>query len=275
MTLPRRPRARGAAPSAFSAAKRVARRRTCGCRRRLPTRPRPPRPARRPGRGSGAHRSPRPSARRTGRPGPPRGESNATPGTAKSPDAVPPVAAAISARSTGSRSGALPLHAMVAGEPGRDAGRQEPAPAARFARPSECDLPHAAHSRATVTSSNGSTMSPTIWPCSCPLPAISTMSSGPAPRRSPRRSPRAGRRSRVAPGAPSSTSRADRGRVLAARIVVGDDHHDRPAQPRPGPSSRACPGRGRRPRRTRRSAGPPACGRSAAIAASSASGVCA
>src|SRR3546814_4356428 len=40
---------------------------------------------------------------------------------------------------------------------------------------------HAATSRATVTSSKGMTRiaspAPTIWPCSCPLPAIQTMSS--------------------------------------------------------------------------------------------------
>src|SRR3546814_6789417 len=39
---------------------------------------------------------------------------------------------------------------------------------------------HAAHSLATVTSSKGSTRSPTICPCSCPLPAISTTSRAPA-----------------------------------------------------------------------------------------------
>src|SRR3546814_9417297 len=40
---------------------------------------------------------------------------------------------------------------------------------------------HAAASRATVTSSKGMTRAalpgPTIWPCSCPLPAMQTMSS--------------------------------------------------------------------------------------------------
>ena len=96
-------------------------------------------------------------------------------------------------------------------------------------------------------------------------------------RRPPRRSPRAiaSRRSpiSVAPGAPSSTSRADRGRVLAARIVVGDDHAVGVAAPRPAPISRACRCRGRRPRRTRRSAARRHAACSAAIAASSASGV--
>ena len=82
---------------------------------------------------------------------------------------------------------------------------------------------HAAHSRATATSSNGSTWSPTIWPCSWPLPASRTMSPGPAIAMA-RRSPRAVRRSRSRPARPPE-HRADRRRVLAARIVVGDDDH--------------------------------------------------
>ena len=88
---------------------------------------------------------------------------------------------------------------------------------------------HAAHSRATATSSNGSTRSPTIWPCSWPLPASRTMSPAPASAiaariasRRPADLARAGRAGQdVAP---------DRGRILAARIVVGDD--DQVGEPR-------------------------------------------
>ena len=55
----------------------------------------------------------------------------------------------------------------------------------------------------------------------------------------------------VAPGAPAMIVGADLRRVLAARIVVGDDHDVATAAPRPRPFPAACPGRGRRPRRTR------------------------
>ena len=81
---------------------------------------------------------------------------------------------------------------------------------------------HAAHSRATSASSNGSTRSPMIWPVSWPLPATSTMSPARAIRIA---SAIASRRPAisVAPGAPARIAGADLRRVLAARIVVGDD----------------------------------------------------
>ena len=66
---------------------------------------------------------------------------------------------------------------------------------------------------------------------------------------------------------------ADRGRILAARIVVGDDRHV--GQPRRDLAhQRALAGdRGRRRSRTRRPAGPCVCGRSASSALARASGV--
>src|SRR6185436_10355036 len=74
---------------------------------------------------------------------------------------------------------------------------------------------HAAHSRATTTSSNGSTRwltpAPMIWPCSWPLPATSTMS----PERAIlMASAIASRRPAisVAPGAPAR---------ISARILAG------------------------------------------------------
>src|SRR5206468_13041835 len=64
---------------------------------------------------------------------------------------------------------------------------------------------HAAHSRATKASSNGSTVSPMICPVSRPLPATSTMSPSPAVRMA---SAMASRRpaTSVAPDAPAITS---------------------------------------------------------------------
>ena len=67
--------------------------------------------------------------------------------------------------------------------------------------------------------------------CSCPLPATSTTSPGPASAHGRARSPRAGRRPRRTLGAarrrhraaPVEHGGADRGRVLGARVVVGDD----------------------------------------------------
>ena len=84
---------------------------------------------------------------------------------------------------------------------------------------------HAAASRRTTsTSSNGITVSPIVCPCSWPLPATASTSPGrqPVQRLGDRTLP-------VADLAPTRTRRqhrgADRGRILAARIVVGDDRH--------------------------------------------------
>ena len=84
---------------------------------------------------------------------------------------------------------------------------------------------HAAHSRATSASSNGSTWSPMIWPVSWPLPASRMMSPAPGHADAPRRWLRGGRRSRSRRATPGMHLGADRRRVLAARIVVGDDDH--------------------------------------------------
>src|SRR5690606_29991641 len=66
----------------------------------------------------------------------------------------------------------------------------------------------AAHSRATVTSSNGrvrvASPVPTIWPCSCPFPATRTMSPAPASAMAARIAARRSPTSR-APGAPART----------------------------------------------------------------------
>ena len=132
-----------------------------------------------------------------------------------------------------------------------------------------------AHSRATSASSNGSTRSPMIWPGLVALAGDQddVAGAGDADRFGDRFAPAAdlGRARRA-----GHDRGADRRRILAARIVVGDDHqvgharrdraHLRPLAlvavaagaehgDQPGPASLAT------------------CGRSAAIAASSASGV--
>ena len=110
--------------------------------------------------------------------------------------------------------------------------------------------PHAAHSRATATSSKGSTRSPTIWPCSWPLPARRMMSSGPGlgDRRGDRLAP-ARHLARVRSAGEDVAP--DRGRILAPRIVVGDDDAVGEPRRRPRPFPAACRRRGRRRRRRR------------------------
>ena len=68
------------------------------------------------------------------------------------------------------------------------------------------------------------TRSPTIWPVSWPLPATTSTSPGCSMPRPPSRI--ASRRSPISlrAGRGRQDRGADRGRVLAARIVVGDDH---------------------------------------------------
>ena len=105
------------------------------------------------------------------------------------------------------------------------------------------------------------------WPVSWPLPATSTMSPAAARRDGLRGSPPAGRRPRctsrgAASRVPGEHRGADRGRVLGARVVVGDDQHVGEPRRRSRPSSAACRGPGRRRRRARRSAGPSVSGRS-------------
>ena len=114
-----------------------------------------------------------------------------------------------------SRHRVLPTRATEAGPP-----LFRPAPIA--AKNRDCPSFHAAHSLATVTSSKGSTLSPTIWPCSWPLPARRMMSSGPA---SATAAAIASRRPRHLAGArrASQDVAPDRRRILAPRIVVGDD----------------------------------------------------
>ena len=131
-------------------------------------------------------------------------------------------------------------------------------------------------SRATSRSSKG-TLRPSSnsWPCSWPLPAITTVSPGSArPERE---------RDRGAPvdldldlGAaldPGEDFGDDRLRVLGARVVGGDDRQVRAARRRPGPSSAACRGRGRRRRRRPRSPGRSVSRRAARSTFSSESGV--
>ncbi len=127
--------------------------------------------------------------------------------------------------------------------------------------------------RTTLTSSNGITRAPIVWPCSWPLPA--TASTSPARRSVQRRGDRLarGRRSRCAPGHAAQHRGADRRRVLAARIVVGDDGHIRETVRRRRPSAGACRGRDRRRRRTPRAAAPRCAGAARVSSRSSASGV--
>ena len=65
--------------------------------------------------------------------------------------------------------------------------------------------------------------SPTIWPVSWPLPAISSTSPGSSSAMRGADRLARGRRSRRAPGRAGQDGGADRGRIFAARIVVGDD----------------------------------------------------
>ena len=120
----------------------------------------------------------------------------------------------------------------------------------------------------------GRTVPPIVWPCSWPLPATASTSPGPTPPAPPRSPPRdrrfradcrrrsARRDSGQRPTHASRRGSRTGGRVLAARIVVGDDHHV-------GQRAAAAPISGRLPR----SRSPPApnttcsrpavCGRSA------------
>ena len=83
-------------------------------------------------------------------------------------------------------------------------------------------------SRATRRSSNGCTSPWISCPVSCPLPAISTTSPGAARRTASkiavRRSPTSTTSATPSRGA-GEDGRADRGRVLGARVVVGHDQH--------------------------------------------------
>ena len=108
-------------------------------------------------------------------------------------------------------------------------------------------------SRATSRSSNGSVTPATSWPCSCPLPAITTTS--PGPRRSTACSIARARSSSTIElaGAPGDDLVDDRERILAARVVRRDDRDVRERRTRSAPSAGACRGRGRRRSRTRRS----------------------
>ena len=91
--------------------------------------------------------------------------------------------------------------------------------------------------RTSSWSENGSTLSPTIWPVSWPLPATTAHRPRPAWRRR-RGSPRRGRRSRARRARPARISARMASGPLGARIVVGDDDdvgildrdraHDRP-----------------------------------------------
>jgi hypothetical protein len=79
---------------------------------------------------------------------------------------------------------------------------------------------------------------PTIWPCSCPLPAISTMSS-PSPRQWRRRWRHAVTDLARTGGAAVASTALRMPRIFAARVVVGDDGESAPARRR-GPSPGAC-----------------------------------
>src|SRR5260221_993064 len=130
---------------------------------------------------------------------------------------------------------------------------------------------HAAHSRATSASSNGSTLSPMIWPVSWPLPATRTMSPSRAMRIA---SAMASRRpaTSVAPAAPAMMSARMRpGSSLRGLSSVTMTTSDKAVATRPIcgrlPWSRSPPAPNTVINR------PSTWGRSAAMAASSASGV--
>ena len=137
----------------------------------------------------------------------------------------------------------------------------------------------ASASRATATSSNGSLRPPAnSWPCSWPLPAITTTSPGcgERDRAADRRAPvDVALDVRAPPGTPARISSmiasgsSERGLSEVTSADVGQP------RARSRPSAGACRGRGRRPRRTRRSRGPSASSRAASSTFSSASGLCA
>ena len=98
------------------------------------------------------------------------------------------------------------------------------------------------------------------WPCSWPLPAMTTTSPAPRQARSRARSP--SRRSTIASvavavGDPGEDLGDDRLGVLRARVVGGHDREVGEPRRRSRPSAGACRGRGRR-RRRRRTTQPPA-----------------
>jgi hypothetical protein len=155
-------------------------------------------------------------------PGPTSRLSKATPETAKSAEAVPPVAAAIWRRSRGSSD--PPRHGE--GDRPQDGGggvgrarRVKRAPSTML-RMVPLPVPGRMLSpRIRVPPEHRRTAaprSPTICPCSCPLPASSTISSAPASAMAAaialRRSPIS-----IAPGAPASTSR----RIAAGSSLRG------------------------------------------------------
>ena len=79
-------------------------------------------------------------------------------------------------------------------------------------------------SRTTTRSSNGATTPAVSWPCSCPLPAITTTSSGAGERhRTMDRGAPVGIDLDADPG-PLEDVLDDRERILAARVVGGHDH---------------------------------------------------
>ena len=113
-------------------------------------------------------------------------------------------------------------------------------------------------------------------PCRRSAPRRRAAPSRPRRRWPARRSP-ISTTSRASPAAavPGQDGRPDGGGVLVARVVVGDRPPGRPVRPRPGPSAPACPGHGRRRRRTPPRAGPGSCSRSVSSTARSAPGLCA
>ena len=129
----------------------------------------------------------------------------------------------------------------------------------------------------TVTSSNGSLRPPSnSWPCSWPLPAITTTSPGLGATRSPARSRARRSTSRSASGAGARDDLVDdRLGLLASAGCRRSRSRGRPAARPPRPSAGACRGRGRRRRRTPRAARPSVSSRAARSTFSSESGVCA
>ena len=96
-----------------------------------------------------------------------------------------------------------------------------------------------------------------------------------AASRRPRGSPRRGRRSRCAGGAAARICGADRGGILGARIVVGDDRRRRRARVAISPIIGRLPASRSPPQPNTTISRPRTKGRSAASAFSSASGLCA
>ena len=157
-------------------------------------------------------------------------------------------------RSPGCDSARVDRHARHGRDPARRRAARDGGDLARrerdHAAPAGAGAPRAPPSR----SSNGTVRSASSWPCSCPLPAMTTTSPGAGqPDGALDRRPAVDLDVHREAGGDVGD---DRGRILAARIVGRDDRDVGQRAERPRPSAGACRGRDLRRTRRRRSAAP-------------------